>query len=120
MQKRRERIEKWRQERKTQEMAEVKVEPGNINFDFHVHVTNFMPIFLIATENQQTGKKWSLEDEDEEEEAEAEAEAEDEIEPEADEPIEVKMDVAAEDDVDPLDAFMEVNTISFRFSMFIT
>ncbi|XP_045034713.1 probable ATP-dependent RNA helicase DDX46 [Daphnia magna] len=50
MQKRRERIEKWRLERKMQEMAQVKSDLAN----------------------QRAGKKWSLEDDEEEEEVTAE------------------------------------------------
>lgn len=50
MQKRRERIEKWRLERKMQEMAQVKSDLAN----------------------QRAGKKWSLEDDEEEEEVPAE------------------------------------------------
>lgn len=68
MQKRRERIEKWRSERKKEEIPLVVLPPS---------------------------KKWSLEDDDDEDEAEADS----------------KAGAGDADDVDPLDAFMQVHSM---------
>lgn len=65
--------------------------------------------YLIVAGTSQAGKKWSLEDEDEEEEAEPEPEPEPDAEVDADADDSIShMDQTPEDDVDPLDAFMEV------------
>ncbi|XP_046639989.1 probable ATP-dependent RNA helicase DDX46 [Daphnia pulicaria] len=85
MQKRRERIEKWRLERKMQEIAQVKSDLAN----------------------QRAGKKWSLEDDEEEEEEDGKLKTES-AKVEAIETINEEIEVQeAEEEVDPLDAFMQ-------------
>lgn len=93
MQKRRERIEKWRAERKKKEISE--------------GVTSTANVILPSV------KKWTLEDDDEDDIPPVEIEKNDsEEKPEKKEIKEEKMEAAAaaeeDDDVDPLDAFMQV------------
>lgn len=94
MQKRRERIEKWRAERKKKEISE--------------GVTPTTNVILPSV------KKWTLEDDDEDDIPPVELEKNDpEEKPEKKEIIEIKevkeeqMEAEA-DDVDPLDAYMQV------------
>lgn len=98
MQKRRERIERWRAERKKKEQEAIKKEGPKVT-------TNNVP--------QGTVKKWSLEDDSEDEdkvtekpEKEEETESKEKIEtkPEA-EKEKVEEDIK-EDEIDTLDAFM--------------
>lgn len=91
MQKRRERIEKWRAERKKKEISE--------------GVTSTANVILPSV------KKWTLEDDDEDDIPPVEIEkneTEEKPEKEKKEIKEEKMEAAEEDDVDPLDAFMQV------------
>ncbi|KAK4873752.1 hypothetical protein RN001_013112 [Aquatica leii] len=114
MQKRRERIERWRAERKKKEQEAIKKEG---------HKSTVTP--------QGTAKKWSLEDDSEDEdkidksereESESKDEAE-KVEEEEEEEKEVeKKEVERDDDIDPLDAFMlsvheevrQIHTIDLR------
>ncbi|KAB0793295.1 hypothetical protein PPYR_12915 [Photinus pyralis] len=108
MQKRRERIERWRAERKKREQDAIKKEGQK-----------------SAAVPQGTAKKWSLEDDSEDEEKndkseredvemkEEEAEVEEEKQKEKDEEekeekeeVEQKPDIPRYDDIDPLDAYM--------------
>lgn len=89
MQKRRERIEKWRAERKKKEISE--------------GVTSTANVILPSV------KKWTLEDDDEDDVLPVEPEKNDsEEKPEKKEIKEEKMETEEEDDVDPLDAYMQV------------
>lgn len=110
MQKRRERIEKWRLEKK-KELAEVKPEPGNSLGVDNSCISRFSKSDLVGVENQKPAKEWTLEDEDEEEEADQadEVDKTDEAdEADAEESIS-RTEQLEEDDVDPLDAYMEVD-----------
>lgn len=111
MQKRRERIERWRAERKMREQDAIKKEGQK-----------------TSTTPQGTAKKWSLEDDSEdedkndkaekedvemkeeaekvEEENEKEKEKDEEKEKEEKEEVEQKPDIPRYDDIDPLDAYM--------------
>lgn len=94
MQKRRERIEKWRAERKKKEISE--------------GVTSTANVILPSV------KKWTLEDDDEDDNIPpVEIEKNDsEEKPEKKEIKEEKMETEEEDDVDPLDAFMQVGKMN--------
>lgn len=90
MQKRRERIEKWRAERKKKEISE--------------GVTSTANVILPSV------KKWTLEDDDEDDILPVEIEKNDPEEKPEKEKTEIKEEKmeTVEDDVDPLDAFMQV------------
>lgn len=90
MQKRRERIEKWRAERKKKEISE--------------GVTSTANVILPSV------KKWTLEDDDEDDIPPVEIEKTDPEEKPEKEKKEIKEEKmeTEEDDVDPLDAFMQV------------
>lgn len=93
MQRRRERIERWRAERKKKEQANVKKEAAQI----------------AALIPQGSLKKWSLEDDSEDEDKDNKADKENgkEEEEKKEEPMEVVAQETVEDDVDPLDEFMK-------------
>lgn len=90
MQKRRERIEKWRAERKKKEISEGATSTANV----------ILP----------SVKKWTLEDDDEDDAPPVEIEkneSEEKIEKKDIKEEKEKMEIE-EEDVDPLDAYMQV------------
>lgn len=114
MQKRRERVEKWRMNKKVQEIAQAQSELGKgLKATHSSNFSLFQSIFVFPIANHKAGKKWSLEDDDEEEEEESKAKAEPSVS--KTEPSEAAPEATIEedDDVDPLDAFMQVNFVSY-------
>ena len=117
MQKRRERVEKWRAERKKQEIERARSEMEKGTFACTHYYTHNN---VIYTHNQHTkintasihtpGKKWSLEDDEEEDEEDLSKQKAEIPKSEMLETIEEeKVEEVVEDEVDPLDSFMEVS-----------
>ena len=91
MQKRRERIEKWRAERKKKEISE--------------GVTSTANVILPSV------KKWTLEDDDEDDLPPVEVEKNDSEEKVEKKEIKEEKMETEEEDVDPLDAYMQVRKV---------
>lgn len=92
MQKRRERIEKWRAERKREQLEANRKDGGKVS--------------MLANLQLPTAKKWSLEDDSDEEvpvPKESKQENKEEIEEKNPEP---KKEEEQEEEIDPLDAYM--------------
>ena len=73
-----------------------------------MQMVSFIHSFLCLLASQRAGKKWSLEDDEEEEEEDSKAKTElvKQAEPVEEEMMEVVEE--QEDEIDPLDAFMQV------------